>query len=91
MSTAGGSGYCALRTTIYYVSPLCQARAQYLGFRPCYQPREVRLASWIFPCLVALLEAAAGVVYFYHGQYWLALAWGCYAIAAVALGIAGHR
>lgn len=50
----------------------------------------------VFPLLVAALEACAGLAYGWswwqfgqasHG--WLALTWGCYALACVGLALAG--
>ncbi len=39
-----------------------------------------------FPSVVGLLELCAAVVYVWNRQWALAVAWFCYAIAAVALG-----
>ncbi len=39
----------------------------------------------VFPYLVGVLELGAGIVYAYNGKWWLALAWGAYAIAAYGL------
>lgn len=39
-----------------------------------------------FPYGVGLLELGAVAVYLYHGEYRLALVWGCYAVSAFALG-----
>ena len=41
----------------------------------------------IFPLLVGLLELCAGLVYAWAGQWWLALAWVCYALACVGLAM----
>jgi hypothetical protein len=38
-----------------------------------------------FPLAVGALELGAGIVYAVNGKWWLALAWGAYAIAAVGL------
>lgn len=42
-----------------------------------------------FTLAVAALNSAAGVQYALTGKYALAVAWVCYGIAAVALGMAG--
>lgn len=41
----------------------------------------------VFPILTGVLELAAGIVYLMHREYLLALAWTCYAIAAISLGL----
>ena len=41
----------------------------------------------LFPLLVGALELGAAIVYVRHGQYWLALAWACYAVACVGLAM----
>ncbi len=40
----------------------------------------------VFPYLVALLDIGASCVYIYNKQYALAITWGCYGVAASALG-----
>lgn len=42
----------------------------------------------LFPILVGLLELGAAIVYALHHEWLLALAWACYCVAAVALGLA---
>ena len=44
-------------------------------------------STQIFPFAVGLLEFAAAAVYLYNKQFHLAVAWFCYSIAAVALGL----
>lgn len=39
-----------------------------------------------FPYAVGVLDLGAMVVYIYNRQWALAVTWGCYAVAAVALG-----
>lgn len=41
----------------------------------------------VFPLLVGALELAAACVYAWVGQWWLALAWACYAVACVGLAM----
>lgn len=44
----------------------------------------------IFPLLVGVLEFAAGCVYAYQRQWWLALTWVAYAVACVGLAMAAR-
>ena len=41
----------------------------------------------VFPLLVGALELCAGLVYWWQGKPWLALAWICYAVACVGLAM----
>ena len=41
----------------------------------------------VFPIAVAVLEVGAAVVYVINKEWALAVAWFCYAVAAVALGM----
>jgi len=41
----------------------------------------------VFPLLVGALELCAGIAYAVNRQWWLALAWGCYALACVGLAM----
>jgi len=43
----------------------------------------------VFPLLVGVLEGCAAVVYALNRQWWLALAWACYALACVGLAMSG--
>jgi hypothetical protein len=45
------------------------------------------MSGRVFPLLVGLLELCAGCVYAYRGNWWLALAWACYALACVGLAM----
>lgn len=44
----------------------------------------------VFPCLVGVLELAAAIAYAFARQWLLALAWACYAVAAVAFAFASR-
>lgn len=45
----------------------------------------------IFPFVTGLMELGAAIVYAFDRQYALAFTWFCYALACVALGMAGNR
>ena len=40
----------------------------------------------VFPTVIAVLDVAAAVVYASKGSWWLAITWGCYAVASFTLG-----
>lgn len=44
-----------------------------------------------FPLAVGALELGAGIVYAVNRQWWLALAWSAYAVAAVGLAYGSPR